>query len=224
MVGSVRRLGARVRVAALAVAFGALVPSGCAPHTETRLGASEPRPTHGPGGGLVLEDAWARAATATWDADGAPSANGAVYLSIRNAGSQADRLTGAACGAAQTVEVHRSAMEDGVMRMRPAGEVEIPPHGRVALEPGGLHVMLIGLRHDLREGDVLPVTLRFAAAGDQTVRADVRPRSAASGTGTMASGSDPPVVMSTPAVRSRDVLFVIPRGTAAQQLRGEGGV
>jgi hypothetical protein len=115
-----------------------------------------------------VEGAWIRA--------GQAGGTTALYTTIRNAGASADTLVGAACEAADTVEVHRSFMDGTMMRMVPAGDVPLPAGEQVNLEPGGLHIMLIGLRGDLAEGARLPVTLRFARAGEVTVVADVRPR------------------------------------------------
>jgi periplasmic copper chaperone A len=63
--------------------------------------------------------------------------------------------------------------EGGVMKMRPAGSLEIPPGGEVRLEPGGLHVMLMQLQQPLEEGGQVPITLVFEKAGEITVSAPV---------------------------------------------------
>jgi copper(I)-binding protein len=64
-------------------------------------------------------------------------------------------------------------MQDGVMRMRAVEAVEVPAHGQVALEPGGLHVMLIGLKAPLEEGGSFPLKLVFANAGEVEVVATI---------------------------------------------------
>jgi periplasmic copper chaperone A len=123
------------------------------------------------GGGIVVEDAWARAATRPSEGTGGTSA---IYMLIRNEGGEQDQLIGATSDAAATTEVHRTQVEDGVMRMRPAGPVEVPAGGTVTLQPGGLHVMLIDLQRDLVAGERLSVTLQFERAGDLRVDAEVR--------------------------------------------------
>ena len=50
----------------------------------------------------------------------------------------------------------------------------MPARGQVSFKPGGLHVMLIGLRQELKPGDKFAVTLRFEKAGDRTIEAVVR--------------------------------------------------
>jgi len=121
----------------------------------------------------LLADVPIRAGPA-WARPAAAGATSALYVTLENRGPVEDRLVGAASPVAGRVEVHRTSVEGGVMRMRPAGEVAIPAGGALAFEPGGLHVMLVGLRRELVAGDSLSVTLRFARAGELTVRAVVR--------------------------------------------------
>jgi hypothetical protein len=70
---------------------------------------------------------------------------------------------------ADRAELHESDMQDGVMRMRAVEAVEVPAHGQAALEPGGLHVMLIGLKAPLEEGGSFALTLVFENAGEVEV-------------------------------------------------------
>jgi hypothetical protein len=116
---------------------------------------------------ISIDHAWARSAAAGF--------NSAVYLTIANNGAEADTLVGASCEAAMLTEIHQTRMDGGMMRMAPAGPIEIPAGGSVEFKPGGFHVMLVDLRQDLPEGSELPVTLRFERAGDVVVTAVVRP-------------------------------------------------
>ena len=59
------------------------------------------------------------------------------------------------------------------MEMRPVAEIPVRPGETVVLKPGALHVMLIGLKAPLREGERLSLTLRFARAGEITVEVPV---------------------------------------------------
>ena len=130
-------------------------------------------PTATPASDIRVEQAWARASS---KGDGAMTRTSAVYMVIHNLGDQDDVLLGAHTEVANATEIHRSYQDNGVMRMRPAGDVVVPAGGTVVLEPGGLHVMLIDLRQDLDEGSQVQVTLRFERAGEVTVSADVRSR------------------------------------------------
>ncbi len=113
---------------------------------------------------LTIENAWSRATAPNQPAGGA-------FLTIHNNTNAADRLIAASSPLADTVNLHRTINDDGIMRMRPADVIEIPALGEVTLEPGGLHIMMIGLSEPLREGETVPLTLTFEQAGDVTVEA-----------------------------------------------------
>lgn len=114
-------------------------------------------------GDLTLIHPWTRATP--------PRAqSGGGFVEIINNGSEADRLIAVSTDAAAKVEVHQMAVNDGVMTMREVeGGVEIPAGGTVALQPGGLHIMFMGLNHPFEEGKRVPVVLTFEKAGDVAV-------------------------------------------------------
>lgn len=110
-------------------------------------------------GDLTLEHPWTRA-TPT----GAKVAGG--FVVIRNTGSAPDRLVGGTADFAGKLEIHEMAMEGDVMKMRPVdGGLEIPAGGEVALKPGSFHIMFMGLKAGLAEGDAVKGTLVFEKAG-----------------------------------------------------------
>jgi copper(I)-binding protein len=90
----------------------------------------------------------------------------AAYMKLQGG---PDKLIGVASDAAERVELHETAMENGVMTMRPVGGVLVSPGVATRLAPGGLHVMLIGLKHALKAGDRITLTLTFERAGKATV-------------------------------------------------------
>lgn len=99
---------------------------------------------------------------------------GAAYLVIENSG-EADVLLTGSTDVAQVVEVHEVADNNGVMEMRPLENgLEIPANGSVTLEPGGYHIMLIGLTQDLTAGMTFDLTLTFEKAGDVVVPVTVQ--------------------------------------------------
>jgi copper(I)-binding protein len=101
--------------------------------------------------------------------------NGVVYLRIENRGDEDDRLIEARSQIARAVELHTTNMVNGVMQMRQVeGGIEIPAGESVVFEQGGFHVMLIGLRQALAEGDRFEVELIFERAGTITVESEVR--------------------------------------------------
>lgn len=116
---------------------------------------------------IAVSSPWARAS--------APNApNGACYLEIANTGREPDRLVSAASPAAAKVELHTHLMDNGVMKMRPVEAFEVAPGEPQVLRPGGNHIMLMGLKEQLKPGARFPVTLTFARAGAVTVEVPVQ--------------------------------------------------
>lgn len=101
-------------------------------------------------------------------------ATSAAYFVVRNGGAEADRLLSAESEVAGAVELHQSRIEEGGMRMRPIEGVDLPAGGEARLEPGGYHVMLVGLKRELKGGDRFPLTLHFERAGAVMVEVEVR--------------------------------------------------
>ncbi|MEQ8354390.1 MAG: copper chaperone PCu(A)C [Kiloniellaceae bacterium] len=113
-------------------------------------------------GELTIEHPWARASAG-------PVGNGAAFFVIRNAGAS-DRLVAVASELAERAELHQNSMAGDIMRMRPVEAVEVPAGGTASLQPGGHHIMLIGLHKALKEGDRFALTLTFEKAGEVTVQ------------------------------------------------------
>lgn len=116
-------------------------------------------------GGVEIHHPWARATIGA-------QKNGAVYFVIVNRG-EADRLIGAAADVARKAELHTHIKDGDIMRMRPLGDLAVPAGTELAFQPGGNHVMLMGLDAPLKEGDKVAVTLRFERAGTIEIEADV---------------------------------------------------
>jgi copper(I)-binding protein len=110
-------------------------------------------------GSLALTDLWTRATPPK-----APT--GAGYLTITNSSNEPDALIAVSTPAAEKGELHIMQVKDGIMTMHPVeGGIKIPAGGKVALAPGGLHLMFINLKQAFEEGGKLPVTLTFEKAG-----------------------------------------------------------
>jgi copper(I)-binding protein len=127
-------------------------------------------------GSLEIEHAWVR-----------PSAgpNGAVYLEIDNKGSAPDRLVEASTPAAGKAELHTHIMDGNIARMRPVDAIEVTPGSATVLRPGGLHIMMVGLKAPLKEGDKVALTLTFEKAGKVDIAVPVRKNAAGMGHGGM---------------------------------------
>ncbi|TPL04406.1 MULTISPECIES: copper chaperone PCu(A)C [unclassified Mesorhizobium] len=114
-------------------------------------------------GDLEIEHPWSRATPA-----GAKVAGG--YFTITNKGSAPDRLLSISSDVSEKAELHEMGVKDGVMTMRPvSGGLEIPAGGKVALAPGGYHLMFIGLKRQPKQGEKFAATLTFEKAGTVNV-------------------------------------------------------
>jgi hypothetical protein len=121
---------------------------------------------------LAIVSAWARATP--------PRAEvGAAYVTVENRGGTEDRLIGVESPAAANVVLHRTAAENGVATMRPLELAAVPAGGRLEMQPGGAHLMLMGLSAPLQAGTTIPVTLVFENAGAVIVEVEVAPLGAA---------------------------------------------
>lgn len=103
------------------------------------------------------------------------SSSGAAFMEIANVTGEADQLIGVRSDIAKRVELHTH-MEtgDGVMKMMHVEEgFAIPAEGSHMLQRGGDHVMFMGLKQELKHGDVVPVTLVFQNAGEVTIEIPV---------------------------------------------------
>lgn len=118
-------------------------------------------------GPIEIEHPWSRATVAA-----VPT--GVVYFVLRNPSQAEDRLVSASTPVAEKAELHTHIREGDVMRMRQVDAIEITPSSTTALEPGGLHVMLVGLKQPLVKGKAFPLTLVFEEAGPVTVQVDVQ--------------------------------------------------
>jgi copper(I)-binding protein len=118
-------------------------------------------------GDLLIGHPWSRATPG-----GAKIGGG--YMTITNNGSAPDKLLSATTSVADRVEIHEMAMSNNVMTMRKLdGGVAVPPGKTVAFAPGSYHLMLVGLKAPLKEGDRVKATLTFEKAGAVEVTINV---------------------------------------------------
>jgi len=94
------------------------------------------------------------------------ASTGAAYMTITNTGKTPDKVSCVSSDASAQCQIHTMTMTNGVMQMRPVeGGLEIKPGETVTLKPGGLHVMLVSLKHPLEQGKTVKATLKFDTAG-----------------------------------------------------------
>lgn len=109
-----------------------------------------------------IDQPWMRATP-----PGAQVAGG--FMIITNKGSAADRLVGATSPVAERVELHVSVHEGGMMKMKQVQGFDVPANGQFVLQPGGGHMMFVNIKRPIKQGEKIPVTLKFKNAGEMTV-------------------------------------------------------
>ncbi len=115
---------------------------------------------------IEISDAWARPALS--------GNTGAVYFTIQNNLSEADKLIEVDSNIAETSEIHLSSMSDGIMKMEKQDFVNIIPKESVEFKPMSYHVMLINLNQDINIGDQFEIVLTFENYGQLPVQVDVK--------------------------------------------------
>lgn len=132
---------------------------------------------------IVVEEAWARPAEVmlghgehgSGESHAEIGSMTAVYLTLRNEGTAPDRLVAVETDVAEAAELHQTRLEGDVARMEPvAGGIPLTMGERLVMQPGGFHIMLIGLKRPLQPGDRFTLTLRFEQSPPLNVEVEVR--------------------------------------------------
>ncbi len=118
-------------------------------------------------GEVVIHDPWVRASLGA-------TRTSAAYMTIEVTGDHPDRLIAAASPVAEHAQLHAEVMDQGVAKMRPVAAVEVAPGTPTVLAPGGLHIMLMGVKSKLVEGRTMPLELTFETAGKVELKVPVR--------------------------------------------------
>ncbi len=117
--------------------------------------------------GLIIQNPWIR--------PGSENRNSAMYFEILNNTEKDDTLYSVESDLAKVVQIHETFNKGNDMKgMRHVEFVVIPAHSKLSFQPGGYHIMLVGLRKDLKQNDTGEVTLYFKLNGKVQVRAGVR--------------------------------------------------
>ena len=116
-------------------------------------------------------------AQSAWVAEALPGQSmTAAYMTISNEGDIDEELVSVESEVAENLELHEMVQQGDMMRMRRVDSIVIGPGEDVALEPGGLHIMLIGLTREVKEGDTVELNLIFESGANLTVSAPVKKR------------------------------------------------
>lgn len=116
-------------------------------------------------GPISVSDVWARASNVS---------TSAVYLTVTNSGAADDKLIAAESPVAKQAQLHIEIDDHGIMKMRPLASIDVKANGKATLAPGGMHIMLMGLKHHLKAGQTFPLTLTFEKAGKIAVTVAVK--------------------------------------------------
>jgi periplasmic copper chaperone A len=116
--------------------------------------------------GIEVHNAWMRPAM--------QGENGAVYFVLHNHSSSADELVEVTFDAAEAVEIHESTVTvEDIIQMHKLSSVPLEPFAEIEFAPGGLHMMLVGLKQNFEINDHVEVVLHFRNSEDITVVAHV---------------------------------------------------
>ncbi|MGQ3053494.1 MAG: copper chaperone PCu(A)C [Roseateles sp.] len=114
---------------------------------------------------VKVDDPWVRATVAPQKATGA-------FMQLTAA--RAVKLVAASSPVAAMVEIHEMKMDDGVMKMRAVDALPLPAGQAVALKPGGYHVMLMGLKSQIKAGETVPLTLTVEGEDKQRTAVEIK--------------------------------------------------
>ncbi len=103
---------------------------------------------------------------------GAPATG--AFMVIRNSGSKEIKVIKADNPASKLTELHTHLNEGGMMKMRQVANIPVAAGGEAVLKPGGLHVMLIDLKTQLKDGDTVPITLSFDDGSSKKIDVPVK--------------------------------------------------
>lgn len=119
---------------------------------------------------VQINNAWVRLAPATSD-----GVNTAAYLTIKNPSSQDLILESVSSTAAVHTMVHDTVHDErGMLRMQHLDRLTIAANSSVELEPQGKHIMLMGVKQELKAGTLFPITLNFKDMPAMTIKAFVK--------------------------------------------------
>ncbi len=116
--------------------------------------------------GLRIDGAWIREAPPG-------STVLAGYLNLTNKGVTQVTVTGVSSPDFESGEIHLSRIEAGMAQMIPVAELQVPPGGKIKLQPGSYHLMLFRPVRELHQGDVVTLRLHRAEGECQQVSATV---------------------------------------------------
>lgn len=117
---------------------------------------------------IIISNAWVQAMPPSQTVS-------AGYMTISNNSYKEIILKSASSDIAGITEIHEMSQVNGIMHMAKVPNLPIPAQGKVSLQPGGFHIMLINLKKPANNGDIVHITLHFQDGRSMTVNAQVKP-------------------------------------------------
>ncbi|MBO1923356.1 copper chaperone PCu(A)C [Thiomicrorhabdus sp. 6S3-12] len=99
----------------------------------------------------------------------------AAFMTIKNTDGKDHSVVSAKGYINKITELHTHIHDNGVMRMRRVEKIDLPAGQTTALQPGGLHIMLINLNEPVKDGQKYQIDLTFEDGSTKTVEAQGRP-------------------------------------------------
>lgn len=112
-----------------------------------------------------IKDAWLRT--------GAEGLNSALYFKIENNSEKPDTLYKVSSNIAHHIMMHETYRKNGMMGMREIKYIVIKPKSSIEFKPGSYHVMVMNLKRDIKQGDIIDFILYFKSAGEVNIKAKV---------------------------------------------------
>jgi copper(I)-binding protein len=116
---------------------------------------------------IAVHDAWVREPLANRNET-------AAFAVVENSSAELRSIVRVETNAAEKAELHEMKMTGAMMRMSPVEKIEVPAHGKTELKPGGLHIMLFGLRKPAIQGEKIELKLTLDDGSSIAVSAEVR--------------------------------------------------
>ena len=116
---------------------------------------------------VAVEDAYVRSMPPTQTVTGA-------FMVFKNTTDSDRAVVSAESDVSDKAELHTHLHEDGVMKMRQVDKIDVPAGGETVLEPGGFHVMLIGLKQPLKLGQMVDIKFNIDDGSSMQIQAEVK--------------------------------------------------
>ena len=100
--------------------------------------------------------------------------NSAAFFVIKNNSDKDIAITSANSDIAEKNELHTHIKENQMLKMMKIEKLVVPAKSSLELKSGGDHVMLIGLKKELKAGDEISLELSFSDGDKKKIKVPVK--------------------------------------------------